>query len=72
MTPHILNPEPLLGIHFQYLRQEALKPLPDILRQLVLSEFDLVVEVGGVGVFEGEIAAHHSEEDDAGGPDVGG
>lgn len=39
-------------------------------REFVVSSHDLLVQVGSLGVFEGEEAAHHCVEDDSAAPYV--
>lgn len=70
MPPDIFNRVPFYRVSIEHLFQHIPRIITDLLRTVVLSSEYLLVECGSIGVFEGQVAADHGEEDDAAGPDV--
>ena len=66
----VLDPVPLDGVDGEDVGKHVLGVLGERLGDLVLAGEDLLVELGGLGVFEGQAAAEHRVEDDAAAPDV--
>ena len=62
---------PPLRIGGQQSLDEVAGAASDKLGQSVVARDDLLVELRGVGVLEGQVAADHGEEHDPAGPDVG-
>lgn len=70
MLPDVFDGVALEGVGVQDLLEHVAGVIADVLGAVVLAGEYLFVECGGVGVFEGQLAADHGEEDDAAGPDV--
>lgn len=70
MSPNVSNFKTLLRVSVQYLFHQVLRILTHKARNLELPTENLLVELGGVRIFEGEVATDECEHDNPATPNV--
>lgn len=70
MPADIVDPEPFIGIHSQYLGQHVLSIFGERFGHFVLSRQDLLVQFGSLWILEGQTATEHGIEYDPATPNI--
>jgi hypothetical protein len=71
VIPDFIHSEPLLRVRVENSSDQVLALAAQELGQSVVGTHDFFVEIGGLGVFERQVATDHGVENHATAPDVG-